>query len=96
MVYAWQINALDCDNDVVKAIHWSLIYTEGELKEEIYGRISVADPDPQYYTPFSELSKDQVIIWLESSLGVEEISRLKDVVKKQLEIRNKTRPIPWS
>jgi len=96
MVYEWKINALDCEEDVVKAIHWSLLYREENIKEEIYGRVVVPSPDLQHYTAFSELSKDQVIGWLESSLGLAEITRLKDVVKKRLEMRNKTKPTPWS
>jgi trans-2-enoyl-CoA reductase len=68
ITYAWVISQLDCApqqdnlNDVVKTIHWRYQATDGTYTADCYGSIGTGDAD---------LTQEQVIAWLESSLDVE-------------------------
>ena len=75
--YNWIISALDCKvkeenlNDVVYTVHWR--YTaqnENEINAEMYGAQAIGAPSEDEFTPFDEITKEQVIGWLETSLDV--------------------------
>ena len=76
--YQWTISALDCKvkeenlTDVVYTVHWRYRGTnENGITAETYGAQSVGTPDPEDFTPYDEITKEQVIGWLEASLDVE-------------------------
>jgi hypothetical protein len=81
ITYTWVISQLDCAphenglDDVVKTIHWRYQATDGTYTTDCYGSIGVGEVDPDDFTPYAELTKDQVIAWLETQLDVEELER---------------------
>lgn len=76
----WVISAMECKvheedmTDVVILIHWRYqareINAEKEYFAETYGATSVGMPDPESFTPFDELTEEQVVNWLEAELDV--------------------------
>lgn len=75
--FNWIISALDCkvdeDNlkDVVYTVHWRYRATnENGITAEIYGAQSVSPPSTEDFTPYDELTKEQVVGWLEASMDV--------------------------
>ena len=87
ITYTWAIAQLDCAvqendlEDVVKTIHWRLQATDGTHSADCYGSVGVGEADPEAFTPYSDLTQDDVIAWLESSLDVDQ---LKEVLAGQL------------
>lgn len=81
ITYTWVIAQLDCapqeDNleNVVKIIHWRYQATDGTHTADCYGSIGVGAVDPDDFTPYAELTKDQVVAWLEAQLDVDELER---------------------
>lgn len=77
ITYTWVIAQLDCApqennlDDVVKTIHWRYQATDGTHTADCYGSIGVGEVDPDDFTPYADLTQEQVIAWLESSLDVE-------------------------
>lgn len=76
--YTWTFPAFDCiiNEDglqkVVTTVHWILKGTdEDNISAEVYGTQPVGQPNPEAFTPFIDLSKDQVIGWMESSMDVD-------------------------
>ena len=77
----WKINTLEYTNDNDKGVltaHWDCTYTEGEGDEAYsarrYGSCSFQPlPEGSDYTPFEELTEEQVIGWVQSTLDVEEV-----------------------
>ena len=55
--------------------------------------------EAQTLIPYADLSKDQVIVWVETSMGADRITKFKKAVEKKMQnklntIQNKT--LPWN
>jgi hypothetical protein len=77
ITYKWIFSAFDCRvdedgmQDVVTTVHWRYNGTnEDGISAEIYGAQAVGTPTPDAFTPYPELSENQVIAWMESTLDV--------------------------
>lgn len=73
--YDWTISALDVEKqkdgleDVVITVHWRLRATDDTdgLTAETYGADSLGVPDSENFTALADLTKEQVVEWLEAS-----------------------------
>lgn len=77
MTHNWTISAFDCDlqnkkNDkVIATIHWRYSATDADGNTaETYGAV-ILEPPTKDFTPYDELTKEQVIGWLENVIDVE-------------------------
>jgi hypothetical protein len=80
----WIISAMDCkvqeDNleNVVTTVHWRLKGSQesnGKLyTAERYGATTMGQPSPESFTPFDQLTEEQVVGWLEATLDVEQMT----------------------
>lgn len=76
--YNWIISALECkvngdDNlkNVVYTVHWRYNATnENEIIVDTYGAQPLSSPDPAAFTPYENITKEQVVGWLEASIDV--------------------------
>lgn len=59
--------------DVVTTIHWRYNATQDDLFVDVYGSVSMPLPTGEDFTPYEELTKEQVVGWLEATLDVEEM-----------------------
>ena len=93
MEYTWVISAIERKHkeeeleDVVHLIHWRLSASNGlkeeeEIKIDTYGSLILESPSVDSFIPYSEITKEQVIGWLESKLDVDD---LKEVLNKQID-----------
>lgn len=80
ITYTWNFPAFDCmvdENgmqDVVTTVHWIYIGTDEKgITANIYGTQAVGTPTPDAFTPYPELSEEQVIGWMEETLDVPEM-----------------------
>jgi hypothetical protein len=80
ITYKWNFPAFDCIvnedgmQDVVTTVHWRYAGTnEDGVTSEIYGAQAVGTPTPDAFTPYPELSEEQVIGWMESVMDIEEM-----------------------
>lgn len=106
MNYKWIISQLDCypqhedKQHVVFTIHWRRQATDGTHTADIYSSQSVTlDPDAPF-TPYADLTEAQVIGWLESALGDEQLAAQITALDQQIE--NQINPpvirpsLPWT
>ena len=103
--YNWRINALDAkihegDNDnVIYTVHWSYSATDetGEHSVSSIGTHGV-EYDADNFTPYADLTEEQVIGWVKDSLGEEEVLKLEESVTNSLNLKitpdTKTN-LPW-
>lgn len=103
--YEWNITALDCKpqdgnkSNVVVTAHWRLNATDGTNITDIHGTQSFDLEQNNNFTPFSELTKDQVVGWIQSSMGNVAVAELKTRLDNQ--INNLANPpivaqkLPW-
>lgn len=90
ITYYWNFPAFDCrvQEDgmqyIVTTVHW--IYTganEDGATANLYGAEAVPTPTPEAFTPYPNLSKDQVIEWMEKTIGTKE---LQENIAAQIEL----------
>lgn len=102
----WAVVQMDCypeedgETDVVFNVHWALTGEEAGFTGSVYGTQAVSlDPDAPF-TPYADLTETQVIGWVQSAMGAEQVASYEANVAEQ--INNQiappvvTPPLPWS
>jgi hypothetical protein len=92
ITYTWEITAMevilnqDGLSKVVSNIDWRLIATvDGKpYRAEKWAKQYVSAPDADTFTNYDELTKEQVVSWLESVLDV---PQLKEYLAEQISIQ---------
>ena len=102
-VFNWQIEQLNCypqaegQTDVVFTVHWRLTGTDGTYSGTVYSTCGVTYVAGEPYTPYADLTQDQVLGWIWAS-GVDKDSAEAAV---QTQIDNQINPpvvspqLPW-
>ena len=87
-----------CPDGAVYTVHWTASSTEEGETAGSYGSIGLADPNPESFTPFDQLTKEQVVGWVLSTLGVDQVVSIEEALHNQ--IQQKLHPtsatgVPW-
>lgn len=105
--YKWYIRNIQCIieekqlNDIVYCIEWirvaSTIFNEKEVQTLTSGEMICSAPNPNDFTPYNELTYEQVCQWLDNGLNVAEINlkldkQLKEITKPEIV----SLPIPFA
>lgn len=100
--FDWIISAMECKvkeadlSDVVILVHWRYNATSEEYFAETYGATSVGLPTGEDFTPYAELTKDQVTGWLEGILDVPAMQlQLETNIELQINPIDVTLPPPF-
>ena len=104
--FQWVIAQLNCAVEleglpnVINQIHWRYNATKVEGDKtyfaETYGASSVAQPNPQNFTPYADVTEQEVIAWLEQILPVEAMQlSLEANIDLQINPVEVTLPLPW-
>ena len=102
----WNIIAMNCKPDVngmldyVVTAHWTLTATDGTYTGSVYGTASFeVDPTKASYTPYIDLTLDQVAAWTQDALGEEQVASYEANVASQIEAQINpniiTPKLPW-
>jgi hypothetical protein len=105
VTYTWNVVQMDAypqyhdETNVVFQVHWNLTATDGEYTGYVYGAVRVMIEEGAVFTPYENLTKEQVIGWVKNALGEEQVTSYEKNVEKQIEsARNPTvvKPaLPW-
>jgi hypothetical protein len=96
MNYTWNVVQMDrlTSDGFVVTVHYTVNAVDGDYTASTYGTVGYTQEDKSY-TPFADLTKDQVIGWVQESLG-------KDTVEEGLaaQIEAEKNPVqeagvPW-
>ena len=102
--FTWSITALDAypqhegETDVVFNCHWTCTGTDGTHNASVYNTCAVTYVAGTPYTPYAQLTQDQVLGWIWES-GVDKTATEAAV---QTQINNQINPpviqppLPWS
>ena len=105
-VFEWVISQLNCAveseglPDVINMIHWRYNATQVDGDKtwfaDTYGASSVAQPNPQNFIPYADVTEAEVIGWLEEILPVEAMQlALENNIALQINPVEVTLPLPW-
>lgn len=104
--YNWTIQAMDCvpqedgKTDVVVTAHWNVSATDGTYTSSAYGTQSFTYDKAKSFTPFADLTQEQVVSWVQESMGVDAVTALQENL--DIQIANQvnppivTPPLPWA
>jgi len=92
--YTWKINQLDAkihENDldnVIYTVHWSYFAQDDSVKPIVVssiGTIAVTYNEGDPFIPYEDLTKEDVVSWLESSEGIN-VDTMKENLDNQIEL----------
>ena len=104
--FEWVISQLNCAveseglPDVINMIHWRYNATQVDGDKtyfaDTYGASSVAQPNPQNFIPYADVTEAEVIGWLEEILPVDAMqASLEANIALQINPVEVTLPLPW-
>jgi hypothetical protein len=102
--YTWIVEAIDCypqaegETDVAFNVHWRANATDGTYNSSIYSTCSVTYVAGTPFTPFAQLTQDQVLGWIWAD-GVNKDSTqasLDTMIANQINPPVVTPKLPWS
>lgn len=104
--YQWTIQALDCalqedgKTDVVVTAHWSVSAADGIYTAEAYGTQNFTLQQGGSFTPYADLTKDQVVGWVQTAMGIDSVTKLQENLDQQIANQINppivTLPLPWA
>lgn len=86
--------------DVVYIVDWTCTASNGEgVSLQSYGQAMVPAPNPETFIPFSDLTKEQVQSWVETSLGAVFVQSMQAALAEGIELTvhpiEAVMPAPW-
>lgn len=85
--------------DVVFTAHWTVTETASGYTGSVYGSQTLELDSSESFTPYDDLTQEQVIGWVQSSIGAEQVAEIEANVNQQ--IQNQINPpvvnppLPW-
>lgn len=107
IVYNWVVAAMeeypktsDDLTDVVFIVHWrrnaTAVVDDKTYFADTYGALNVPAPSPEDFTPYPDLTFDQVCGWLDAGLDVITIDvGLEIQIENQINPPVVSLPLPW-
>jgi len=102
--YTWLVESIDCyptsegQTDVAFTIHWRANATDGTHNATIYSTCGVTYVAGSPFTPFAQLTQQQVLEWIWAS-GVDQTATqtaLDTMIANQINPPVVTPKLPWS
>ena len=105
IINTWNVLRMDAypeyedQTNVVFTVHWDLVATKDVYESSLYGSTGIALSNGSTFTPYEDLTIEQVIGWVQSSLGAEQVEVFETVVANQIQSQIKptiiSPPLPW-
>jgi len=102
----WVIEQMNCyptsegQTDVVFNVAWRVNATDGTYSATVYGTAGVTYEAGSPYTPFADLTQDQVVGWVQTSMGAEQVASIEaglaTNIANQVNPPTVTPALPWS
>ena len=106
VTYTWQILRMECfpnyngQTDVVCTIFWRYTGTDGNYSANLDGSVNVNYLAGQPFTPYNDLTQDQVIAWVIERLGSQNITSYQGTLANEIQTQQAVPvvipPLPWS
>ena len=98
MEFNWQVVQMDrlTSDGFVVTVHYTVNAVDGDYTASTYGTVGYTEQPDEQYTPYEDLTQEQVVGWVQDSLG-------KDTVEESLaaQIEAQKHPVqesgvPWA
>ena len=85
-------------NGQVYSLYYTVThYSQGE-SAGAYGSVGLSEPDPNNFTPYDQITKEQAIGWLKTALGDEKVASMEMALEAQIQEKlnpTHTSGVPW-
>jgi hypothetical protein len=89
----------DGKTDVVFTVHWTLTGSKAGFAGATYGTQGVTVDPNAPFTPYADLTQEQVVGWVKAGMGAERVAALETSVANQINEQIApsvvTPPLPW-
>ncbi len=97
----WRIATLEREtaDGVVMTAHYTVDANDGTYSAGAYGSLGLERPDEEEMIPFSELTEEICIGWVQDKLTEEKVIEIEDALQSQLDEQHapsKAAGVPWS
>jgi hypothetical protein len=95
IVYDWNCRTVDAYptagefTEVIYNVHWIVTGSdnlENPTRATVYGTQVLNTSEITEFTPFNELTNDQIVEWTKSTMGEEKIAEIEANISKQIEL----------
>lgn len=102
--YTWVVNNMvsypqsEGYTDVVFLVNWSCNGTDGTYTGALSGATNVKLDPAAPYTPYADLTEDQVVSWVKEAIGASQVNAIQNDVAAQIANNYYTPtilPNPW-
>jgi hypothetical protein len=99
----WEVQWMQCyphadgQADVVFQVGWQCAGTDGTYNASVYSTCSVPAPSGSAFTPYADLTQDQVLGWIWAN-GVDQAATeaaVQQQINNQINPPVVTPPLPW-
>ena len=103
IIYTWTVSQMDCypevkgETDVVFTVHWQCTGTDNTYNGCVYSTCGVTVNPDEPFTPYIDLTQEQVLDWIWSS-GVNRVATelaVEQQIENQINPPVVTPPLPW-
>ena len=100
-IYTWTVTSMQCypeyesKTDVVFNVFWTASGTDGITTASLSNETSVSYVAGSPYTPYADLTNDQVIGWVQAVLGENGTQAVETALANQIAKPVVTPPLPW-
>jgi hypothetical protein len=98
IVYKWSIvemNRLTSDGFVV-TVHYNVSATEDDYSASTYGTVSFTEQPDATYTPYADLTQEQVVGWVQDALNKDTVEASLAGQIEALKHPAQVSGLPWS
>ena len=106
MSISWIAEQMECypeydgKPDVVFTVHWRANAIDGTASATAYGSVGLQLAEGSTFTPYENLTNDQVVGWVKGALGDEAVADIEASLSGQINVQKNpksiTLPLPWS
>ena len=101
----WIIERMDCTptydqyTDVVILAYWRVNGSDGTYFATVYGNQSFTFDGTTPFTPYDQLTEEQVVGWVQTAMGPERVAQINNsinvIINNQVNPPVVTPPLPW-
>lgn len=91
ITYTYDIAELECLPEVngvaniVETVHWRVTAVDGVHSVGSYGSVRLTVDENGEFTPYTDLTKAEIIAWTKAALGEEAVNRTEAALAAQIE-----------
>ena len=95
--YDWAIVQMDrlTSDGFVVTVHYNVSATDGDYSVSTYGTVCYTEQPDESYTPYDELTQEQVVGWVQESLGKDAVEESLSAQIKALKNPTQASGVPW-